>query len=176
MLQFFKKQQLSFREVSIYGVFSGPYFPAFGPGKTPYLDIFHTVYVHQISFRNNTLYKFNIKIYLELFVSIYPLNHLFGIIYKSKFYNFNVTLNNWFISRTINIRGNFIWKWPLWDPGIPEIIGHSFSFFSVITIIEITSCIFALKCVSCSFLVPLPFLLRHYIRRYNQMGKWWSDE
>ena len=47
--------RLSFFEIiawkaSIYGVFSGPYFPAFGPNtekygpeKTPYLDTFHTV-------------------------------------------------------------------------------------------------------------------------------------
>ena len=27
-----------------YGVFSGPYFPAFGPEKTPYLDSFHAVF------------------------------------------------------------------------------------------------------------------------------------
>ena len=45
----------SLREVSKYGVFSGPYFPVFGlnifslntgkygPGKTPYLDTFHAV-------------------------------------------------------------------------------------------------------------------------------------
>ena len=29
--------------VSKYGIFSGPYFPAFGPEKTPYLDTFHAV-------------------------------------------------------------------------------------------------------------------------------------
>ena len=46
-----------------YGVFSGPYFPVFspntgkyGPGKTPYLDLFHEVrektiiYVHHLFF------------------------------------------------------------------------------------------------------------------------------
>ena len=31
------------REVSKYGVFSGPYFPVLGPEKTPYLDTFYTV-------------------------------------------------------------------------------------------------------------------------------------
>ena len=31
-------------KVSKYGVVSGPYFPAFGPEKTPYLDTFHTVF------------------------------------------------------------------------------------------------------------------------------------
>ena len=30
-------------KVSKYGVFSGPYFPAFGPEKTPYLETFHAV-------------------------------------------------------------------------------------------------------------------------------------
>ena len=31
-------------KVSKYGVFSGPYFLAFGPENTPYLDTFHTVH------------------------------------------------------------------------------------------------------------------------------------
>ena len=44
--------------------------------------------VHKISSRNSALYKFHTKIYLESFVSIYHLYHLFGIIYKSIFYNF----------------------------------------------------------------------------------------
>ena len=30
-------------KVSKYGVFFGPYFPVFGPEKTPYLDTFHEV-------------------------------------------------------------------------------------------------------------------------------------
>ena len=30
-------------KVSKYGVSSGPYFPVFGPEKTPYLDTFHAV-------------------------------------------------------------------------------------------------------------------------------------
>ena len=29
--------------MSKYGVFSGPYFPVFGPEKTLYLDTFHAV-------------------------------------------------------------------------------------------------------------------------------------
>ena len=29
--------------MSKYGVFSGPYFPSFGPEKCPYLDTFHAV-------------------------------------------------------------------------------------------------------------------------------------
>ena len=36
-------------KVSKYGVFSGSYFPVFGPENTPYLDSFHAVvdYYHQ---------------------------------------------------------------------------------------------------------------------------------
>ena len=52
-------------------------------------------YVDKISSRNSILYKFH-KIYLESFVSIYHLCNLFGIIYKSIFYNLSVTMN-WFI-------------------------------------------------------------------------------
>ena len=58
-------------------------------------------YVHEISSRNSTqVYsnKFHIKIYLESFVSIYHLYHLFGII----------TLNYWFISKTINTGGIYL--------------------------------------------------------------------
>ena len=32
-----------------YGVFAGPYFPAFGPKKTPYLDTFHAVYLSKLA-------------------------------------------------------------------------------------------------------------------------------
>ena len=39
-------------KVSKYGVFSGPYFPAFEPEKTPYLDTFHVVGETQ-----NTIWK-----------------------------------------------------------------------------------------------------------------------
>ena len=38
-----KWRKITVREVSKYGVFSGPYFPVFGPEKTPYLDTFHAV-------------------------------------------------------------------------------------------------------------------------------------
>ena len=34
--------------MSKYEVFSGPYFPAFGPEKTPYLDTFHVVRAAQL--------------------------------------------------------------------------------------------------------------------------------
>ena len=43
-------------QVPKYGGFSGPYFPAFGPEKPPFLDIFHAVYVFlPVSVRNVTL-------------------------------------------------------------------------------------------------------------------------
>ena len=35
--------------MSKYGVFSGPYFPVFGPEKTLYLDDFHAVYKTEYS-------------------------------------------------------------------------------------------------------------------------------
>ena len=112
-------------------------------------------YVHKISSRNSTLYKLHIKIFLESFASIYHLYHLFGIIYKSIFYKLNSTLNHWFISKSINIRSNFIYKSPL-GPWFPAV----FSYFSVIKIFKITSYIFALKCFSCSnSLVLLPIIL-----------------
>ena len=49
---------------------------------------------------------------------VYHLYHLFEIIYESIFYNLKITLNYWFISKTINTRGNFIRKRPLgpWYP------------------------------------------------------------
>ena len=46
------------------------------------------------------MYQFHIKIYLELFVSVYHLRI---------FYNLNITLNYWFFSKKpINIKGKFI--------------------------------------------------------------------
>ena len=65
-------------------------------------------YLHRISYRNSTLYKFHIKIYVESLASMYHLYHLFGIIYKNIFYNLSITLNYWFTSKNINISGNFI--------------------------------------------------------------------
>ena len=41
-LCFFCKS-FTLRKVSKYGVSSGPYFPVFGPEKTPYIDSFHAV-------------------------------------------------------------------------------------------------------------------------------------
>ena len=68
-----------------------------------------TVYTKLVS---ETVYKCHIKVCFELFVSIYHLYHLFGIKYKSIFYNLNITLN---ITVLWNhqCEGNFIWKCPL---------------------------------------------------------------
>ena len=41
-------------KVSKCGVFSGPYFPVFGPKKSPYLDTFHAVF-HMSNYRNGKL-------------------------------------------------------------------------------------------------------------------------
>ena len=37
--------------MSKYGAFSGPYFPVFGPEKTPYLDTFHAVLSLHLKYR-----------------------------------------------------------------------------------------------------------------------------
>ena len=44
-------------KVSKYEVFSGPYFPVFGPEKSPYLDAFHAVWVSMHEY-----YSVNVKI------------------------------------------------------------------------------------------------------------------
>ena len=99
------------------------------------------------------------------------LYHLFEIIYKSIFYNLNITLKKSFISKTINTRGNFIRKCPLGPCGLPEVCVWQFFIFTVIATIETTSCIFGLRCFNCSnSLVPLSFLLCHHTKQYNQMG------
>ena len=54
--------------------------------------------VNYISFTSKFIWN-----YLCLFI------YLFGIIYKNIFWKFNNTMmNNWFISKTVNIRGDFI--------------------------------------------------------------------
>ena len=58
-----------------------------------------TIYKKLVPQTVYTLYQFQIKIYLEPFESIYHL---------SIFYNLKIILNYWFISKTINIRDNFI--------------------------------------------------------------------
>ena len=44
---FFKKYITAWK-ASEYGVFSGPYFPVFGPEKIPHLDTFHTVHWNMV--------------------------------------------------------------------------------------------------------------------------------
>ena len=54
-------KKLTAWKVSKYGVFSRPYFPVFGPEKTPYLDHFYTVTNRQ-ALSLWTLWYFSLKI------------------------------------------------------------------------------------------------------------------
>ena len=54
--------------VSKYRVFSGLYFPAFGPEKTPYLDTFHAVVIKLLRMRKLTL-EGKITIFKSLAIS-----------------------------------------------------------------------------------------------------------
>ena len=67
------------------------------------------------------LWSIHIKIYFQSFAStistIYHLCHLCVMIYKSIFYNWDITLNYWSICEIINIRRNFMSKW-LWGPSM----------------------------------------------------------
>ena len=131
--------------------------------------------------------KFHIKTFSQSFVSICNLlyfiilYHLFWIIYGSIFYDSKITPNYWFISKTINVWGNFVQKC-LFIPGIPcciicqtyvgQVCTYCFSFFSVTAAFEVTSCIFILKCFNCSnYCVTLPFLLCHNIGQYSHMER-----
>ena len=129
-------------------------------------------YVHKISSRKSRLCKFHNKIYLKLFVSIYHFYHIFGIIFKGIFYNLNITLNFWFISTMkTSISGGTLSENSPWVSGILSCnLKNRFLFFSVIATFKVTSCFFVLKRFSWSnSLVPLPFLLQHYIGQFNQI-------
>ena len=91
---------------------------------------------------------------------------ILSIINISIFYNLNITLKFWLVSKFISVPDNFILKMPrgsllyLLQSEILLFI------FLVITTFEVTSCILLLKCFSCSnSLVSLVFLLRHYVGR-----------
>ena len=73
-------------KVSQYGVFSGPYFPIFGPEITPYLDTFHAVLYLQ-SFQY-FVSKFLQNCHWEEEVTEAPFPHIFLIQYSSKKYMF----------------------------------------------------------------------------------------
>ena len=137
-------------------------------------------YLHKISSRNNKLQKFHIKIYLDSFVSIYNLYHLFGIIYKSIFYKLNITLmKNWYISKTINIRGDFIWKHPLLVWFFIFLsnrnIWNHFLYFHflcyIFTFYLCTSHFFHSSNSLVPFIFSLCILMNNIIK-----GKWWSDK
>ena len=91
----------------------------------------------------------HIQIYLQSFVSI--IYHLFQLLYKSIFFLWNITLNNWFICKSIS-EVTFVDKCPWLVYG--QIV---FLFFAVIaTFFDVASYIFKLTCFN--FLVPLPFI------------------
>ena len=52
--------------MSKYGVFSGPYFPVFGPEKTLYLDTFHAVlnYFDFASYGSESRKRYTLKVLL----------------------------------------------------------------------------------------------------------------
>ena len=117
----------------------------------------------QMSPRNSTLYQFHIKIYFESFVSIY---------HWSTFCNLNIILNYWFISKTVNIRGNFIWKCPL-GPWYPFSLTW---FFLVMTTFEVTYCIFVYSNASIALISWYPFPFCAAIILGNIIIKWVNRE
>ena len=56
-------------------------------------------------------------IWNHLYLFIIFIGITIAVIYKSIFYNFNITLNYWFISKTTNIKGNFSGNAPWEGPG-----------------------------------------------------------
>ena len=131
-------------------------------------------YVHKISSKTSTLYNFHIKIYLESFVSIYHLFVICIIYLESSVKVFSKTWTwHWTTGSSVKtiISGVTLSEIAPCVPGI-SIVWHSFWFFSVLTISEITFCIFTVKCFSCSnSFVLLSFLARHYSRWYESNGE-----
>ena len=125
----------------------------------------------KISSRSCKPYRFPIKINLESFVSIYHWYHFFGIIYKSIFYNLNI-LHWWKAGSAVkpSISKVTLSKNDRWIPGILSCsMTYWFSFFSVITAFDVTSCIFILEYFNRSnSLVHFPVLLGHYNKWYNE--------
>ena len=93
------------------------------------------------------LWSIHIEIYFQSFAStIYHLCHICVIIYKSIFYNWDITLNYCSICKIINIKRNFMSKWP-WGPSMWLIYIYIY-IYSVIATCA-TSCIFVFKCFNC---------------------------
>ena len=122
-------------------------------------------YVNKISFRKSTLYKFHKKIYLESFVFIIHIciNYL-----ESSTKRFSAAwASHWTTGSSVKpskSRATLSENAP-WVPAILSCSLTCFSFYSVIPTFDVTSCIFALKYFNHSnSVVPLPFLLHHYIR------------
>ena len=96
------------------------------------------------------LYKFQIKIYLESFVSIYHLYHLFAI--STKLCSTTWT-SHWITVSSVkpSISGVTFLENVLWVPG--TLMSDKVQTNSQITIFQISSCIFVLKCFSVA-LIP----------------------
>ena len=95
--------------------------------------------VNKISFRNSKLPKFLIKIYSELFLSSYLfISYLESS--KKYFYSLNIPFNSASLVKS-SICGVIL------PENVPYLCNptYSFSFFSVITTFEVTSCIFVLQ-------------------------------
>ena len=133
--------------------------------------------VNKIISRNSTLYKFLIKTYLEPLVFGY-----YFIIYLESFIKvfFLTWTSYWTTSSSVNpsISGATLRENAPWVPGIFGCsLIHCFSFFSIIATFEVTSCISLLKCLWCSnSLVPLPFLLCHYVHNKIKWKLWHNKE
>ena len=117
--------------------------------------------------------KFHIKTYLQSFVSIYHLYHFLESFTKVFF----ATLaSHWTTVSSLKplISGVTLSENAPSIPCIPSCnmiyLRYCFSFLPVSTTFEVTSCVFRLKCFNYyTDLVPLPYLLLHYIGWYNHM-------
>ena len=113
-------------------------------------------YVNKVSFRNSILHKVLIKIYLQSFVLLYC---LFGFIFKIIF---TISTSHWTTGPSVkpSISGSTLFENASWVPSILSCsLTYCFSFFSVIAIFKVNSCIFLLKGFSCSNSYHFPFCL-----------------
>ena len=95
------------------------------------------------------LWSIHIEIYFQSFAStIYHLCHICVIIYKSIFYNWDITLNYCSICKIINIKRNFMSKWP-WGPSMWLIYIYIYIYIYSVIATCATSCIFVFKCFNC---------------------------
>ena len=120
---------------------------------------FQRQYVINLTFIWNHLYLFIICIiYLESSAKVFYCN-----------------LNYQHISKTINISEVTLSETVFWVPGFPAVL-HSFSFFTVMATLEVTSYISILKyfnSICSNSLVPLPFWCHHI--KLGNVIKWKSQ-